>query len=314
MSTESANYLEAAKRGGAWLASQLHEGGIGVPPQGPEVYYKSPYALSLVGRLAEANHLLNWTAQHAVTKHGIVRTADPRSMGVYRYSWLLQGAWRAGRFDLALGFRNDVLRCQAPCGGFFLQPAGEETVEAAWSGWGGMGALYSGHVEAARRAGDALCTMLADQPDPNRLYTSMSPEGETLTGEKAVYLDATKSGQTYWRAGIPFLFLMRLYQATDESRYLETSQQIFDFLMRSAPDAFGHLTAGKSMLAAALLWAETRDNRAKKAAEGQAHFFLSIQSPNGYWTSPARDDVVHRVDHTAEFTIFMTETAAALGT
>ncbi len=310
--SKNASFRQAARRGGEWLAEQVHDRGMGSPPQGPQVYYKSLYALSIVGRQDEALSLLSWTAGNALSKHGIVRIGNPEGMGVYRYSWLLQGAWRTGRIGLALRWRDFIRRCQAPCGGFFLQPREESVVEAAWSGWGGMGTLCSGDVEIARRAGDALCGLFGSQSEPERLYTTMTPDGEPILGSGGSFVDATQPGQTYWRAGIPFLFLMRLYEATEEDRYLQTAWGIFRFLQRASDDAFSHLTAGKSMLAAALLWSVTGDQKARDAAVRQGEYFLSIQSQEGYWTSPARDDVVHRIDHTAEFVIFMAESAAIL--
>ena len=81
---------------------------------------------------------------------------------------------------------------------------------------------------------------------------------------------------------------------------------------RCAEDAYAHTSAGKSMNAAAILYSITGDERMRDRALQQADFLLSIQQDERSWTVAGNQDVGIKIDATAEFAIFLTETAAML--
>jgi len=315
MSDQSVRFAEAARRAAEWsIAQQKEDGSITPPEQGANTYYKSPYAFAVTGHPTEANRLLDWTKANALFPGGELKLTS-NALALYKHSWMLQGAIRLGRFDLVMPLGDYILRCMAPCGGFFQVPQGNEFVEPACTGWGGMAMVYIGQLELARKAGDAIGLMLDQQPDPNRLYCLLTPRGELIAGDNDTFIDFTQKKQVYWRAGIPFLFLMRLYLATSDPRYLDMGQRIFDMQHGGASDAFSHPASGKSGLAAAILYSITGDQRARDAAYRQADFLLSIQNADGWWSSagPSCDDLGVKLDHTGEFTVFLTEMAAVLG-
>jgi len=313
MKEQAARFAQAARRAAEWLLSQQKPDGSFTPPEcGADSYYKVPYALAVTGHPTEANRLLNWTKSHDLLPTGELRLTSG-GLALYKHSWMLQGAVRLARFDLVRPLGEYVLRCLAPCGGFFQSPHGNETVEPACLGWGGMAMVYLGQMELARRAGDALGRMLEQQPVPRRFHFLLKPDGQLVLGDSGTFLDFTKPGQVYWRIGIPFLFVVRLYLATSDKRYLETAQRLFELQHGGAADAFAHPGSGKSGLAAAILYSVTGDQRAADAACREAEFLLSIQQPEGWWASSPNDGLGIRLDYTGEFTVFLTEMAATLG-
>jgi len=313
MKDQAAQLLEAARRSAAWIVLQQKDDGSLTPPEvGADSYYKVPYALAVTGHPTEANRLLNWSKANDLQPGGRLKLTSG-GLALYKHSWMLQGAVRLARFDLARPLGECVMRCLAPCGGFFQVPEGNDYVEPACLGWGGMAMVYLGQLELARGAGNAIGRMLDQQPDPDRFYATSTPDGELIVDDTDALIDFTKPGQIYWRAGIPYLFLTRLYLATLEERYLAMAQRIFELHWNGAPDAFGHPTSGKSGLASAILYSITGDERARDAALRQGEFLVSIQNEGGWWTNPQNDGLGIRFDYTGEFTVFLTEMAAVLG-
>lgn len=312
MGYESERFAVGAQRAAEWVISQQKEDGSLTPPEdGASSYYKVPYALAVTGHATAANRLLDWTKANDLASRGVLKLTSP-GLALYKHSWMLQGAIRLARFDLARPLGEYVLRCLAPCGGFFQVPEGNEVVEPACLGWGGMAMVYYGQLDLARQAGNVIGSMLDQQPEPNRFYFTLTPGGELVVGGSETYLDFTQPGQVYWRLGIPLLFLTRLYLATSEQRYLDVAQSMLHLQLGGADDAFAHPTSGKSGLAAAILYAITGDARAREAACREGDFLLSIQDAEGWWTSPTADSLGVRFDYTGEFTVFLTEMAAAL--
>jgi len=314
MRSQAGEFLDAAQRAAEWLISQQKDdGSLSPPEEGADRYYKVPYALAVTGHATEANRLLGWTKTNDLPSDGGLKLTSG-GLALYKHSWMLQGAIRLARFDLVRPLGEYVLRCLAPCGGFFQVPEGNEFVEPACLGWGGLAMVYLGQLELARGAGNAIGSMLDQQPDPSRFYFMLTPSGELIVGEQDTFLDLTQPDQVYWRAGIPALFLTRLYLATDDERYLNMAQRILDLQHCAAADAFSHPGSGKSGLASAVVYSITGDQRARDAAYREGEFLLSIQHADGWWASPGAGDpdLGAQLDYTGEFTVFLTEMAAAL--
>jgi len=318
MTAAAGPYLQAARRAAEWLVGQQHDDGSFVGPDlQADVYHKAPYALAITGHAVEAERLLNWIAAHDLGDDGRLHHFDA-GLALYKTSWICQGAYRTGRFDLARPVLEYVLRCQTPCGGFFQVVEGNAYVEPVCTAWAGLCAVYGGRLDAAGRAARSLIAMTDQQPDPERFYYWMTPEGRPVTAEAplpegAPFVDATQRAQPYYCPGIAGLFLLRMYRATGEKDCLEAAARLFEFSLRCADDAYAYPTAGKSAVAAALLYAISGDQRAREAACSLADYLVREQHPEGWWRNPHADGMVVRLDHTAEFIVFLTEVAATLG-
>ena len=327
-------FIEAAERGVAWILAQQRDNGAFCDLQdGVGGYYKVPYALSLTGRQREALQLADWIAEHHFTPEGDFRAAErkahePAHEGwpVYSNAWLVQGLHRLGRWDLSLRGAGFLLNYQTPAGGFYALDNETRYLEPVCTAWGGLAALTTGNIEAARRAGDLLDRMVSSQPDPQRFYFRMSTEGELITdvpadAELSYYVDAGRRQQIYFNPGIAMIFLTHLYRATREERHLNAGQELFRFTERCADDVYRFPTSGKLGLGCALLYELTGSSEARRAAVQLGQYLVESQTGEGFWRLPEsgpykglkdRDGFEIRLDVTAEFSAFLTEIACRI--
>jgi len=318
MDPRIASYGEAAGRGVAWLLSQQNPDGSLVREElQADCYHKATYALGLTGHAVEANRLLNWVKAHDLQPEGRLRHFD-LGLALYKTSWACQGAHRLARFDLSLPVLGYIARCQAPCGGFYQVVEGNPYVEPVCTSWAGVTAIYGGRLDLAEKAAQCMLSLVEQQPDPKRFYFWMTPEGRLATEKRplngaAPFVDATKTQQAYYCPGIACLFLARLFLATSDPQYLAGAQGLFQISLGFAEDAYAYPTAGKSAVGAATLYLIAHDERARGAACEFADYVVRQQSPEGWWANPHDQGLLTRLDHTAEFVIWLSEIAATLG-
>ena len=328
-------FSSAATRGIEWiLSNQREDGSFCDPADGVGCYYKVPYALALSGHLDEALRLADWIAGHHFTEDGDFRAPERKAREpahdawpVYSNAWLVQGLHRIGRWDLSLRGAEFLLRYQLPCGGFYALDGDSRFVEPVCTSWGGLASLATGHLDAARSAGDLLARMTVEQPDPDRFYFRMDvdgnlsaevPEGESLN----YFVDTRRTEQIYYNPGIALIFLAHLHRATGSSNYLSASRAILTFTERCAEDVYRFPPSGKLGLGCALLHEITGDPLARHAAIQVAEYLTETQTADGYWVLPDagpykglkdREGYEVRLDITAEFSTFLMEIGARIG-
>jgi hypothetical protein len=292
-----------------------------------------PYALALAGQLRPAQRLLNWVAAYHFTPEGDFRAPARKareafhdSWPVYANAWLIQGAQRAARWDLARQGMAFLCRYQLPSGGFYALEDGRQFLEPVGVAWGGLAALATGYLAEAQRAGDLLVRLVAQQPDPQRFYFRMDADGQLITTappERALqsYVNAQQTKQIYYNPGIALICLTHLYRATGVAAYLQASEQILAFTERCAADVHRFPPSGKLGCGAALLYALTGDPVARRAALNVATYLLETQDAEGSWHLPNEEpyaslankdsfDVV--LDVTAEVSTFLLEIVARM--
>ncbi|MEE3258021.1 MAG: hypothetical protein VX293_02310 [Candidatus Latescibacterota bacterium] len=322
----------AARRGIDWiLAQQRDDGSFAAVADGIGAYYKVPYALSLHGELHAAHKLADWIFAYHFTDPGDFRGPQRKAREpvheawpVYGNAWLVQGLHRLGRWDLSLPGAQFLLKYQKPSGGFYALDEEGPFLEPVCTSWGGLAALHTGHIDAARRAGDLLAKMAIEQPDSERFYFRMDVEGRLITAaeegqELQCFVDAGRREQIYYNPGIALIFLAHLYRATGAANHLEACRALFSFAERCADDVYAFPPSGKLGLGCALLHALTGDPAAYRAALQVGHYLVATQTPEGFWRLPdagpytqlaARDSFDIHLDIAAEFSIFLSEIAA----
>jgi hypothetical protein len=137
-----------------------------------------------------------------------------------------------------------------------------------------MAALMTGHVPQARRAGDLLMRLVADQPDPGRFYYRMDEKGALVTevpagSELFYFVDAGRPKQIYYNPGIAMIFLLHLFRATGEETYLNASRGTFAFTERCAADV-----------------SITGMTAAREAAVAVGNYLVESQTAEGTWRLP----------------------------
>lgn len=338
MGAEPEHFAQAARRGVEWvLAQQRGDGAFGDPCEGIGAYYKVPYALGLMGHPREAARLARWIADHHFTAAGdFGPDSGPGEVGssgarherwpTYQQAWLVQGLHRLGRYDMSFPGARFLLSYQLPRGGFYATEGEGRLVEPVCTSWSGLAVLTTGHLEEARRAGDALVSMVRAQPDPGRFYFRMSEVGDLVTdvpeGEELFhFVDATALRQIYYNPGIALIFLAQLYRATGADTYLAACHQLVDFTSRCAADVYRFPPSGKLGMGCAILYELTGRAEARQGACGVAEYLLETQTAEGIWELPDegpyrgpkyRNNPAIDLDIAAEFSIFLTEIAARL--
>ena len=310
-------YIDAARRGVEWVLQHQNDDGSLISDEvQADVYHKAGYAFGITGHIAEANRLLDWVKANDLGADGRLKHFD-LGLALYKTNWTCQSAHRLARFDISAPVFEYVLRCQAPCGGFFQVEEGNPFIEPVCTSWAGMTATYMGRIDVAERAALCLISMVEQQPDPQRFYTWMTPDGWLATEESPIdggapCVDSTREQQAYYCPGIASLFLARLYLATGNAAYLAGAKKLFEISLGFAEDRYAYPTAGKSAVGAAIVWKETGDERARDAAITFAEYLVEQQSDEGWWANPHDQGLVTRLDHTSEFVVFMSELAATL--
>lgn len=327
-------FCETAKQGLTWILSQQRaDGSFSAPQEGIAGYYKVPYALTVTGHLRAAQRLLNWSAKHHFTPAGNFHSANAKTRTcmedfwpVYGKAWLVLGAHRTGRWDLSFQGAAHLLRYQVPVGGFYAIEDGTRFLEPVSTSWGGLATLTTGNLPAACQAGDLLVHLVNIQPETDRFYYRLDLNGNLMTtvpagSELFYYVDAAHNQQIYFHPGISLIFLAQLYRATNESRYLEACQTLFQFTARCAEDIYRFPPSGKLGMGCALLHALTGQDEAKQAAVSVGTYLVETQASEGFWklpdveayqTIPDKHQFKIVLDVTAEFCIFLTEIAALI--
>ena len=324
--------LAAATRAGAWIVGQQRpDGSFRADADGVGAYYKIPYMLATLGRLGEAARLLDWVADHHFTPDGDFRAQERKaraafhdSWPTYSNAWLVQGAHKAGRFDLSFPGAEFILGHQTPAGGFGVLADGRPELECVCTSWGGLAVLTVGHLEAAKRAGQCLVRLVDQQPHPDRFYFRMKPDGELMVDappgqELGYFVDSGKLEQIYFHPGIALAFLCRLHLATGDEEFAAAGRRIFDFTRRCAPDVYRTPPSGKLGLGAVLLAGITGEREPAAAAREVADYLVGTQQPDGFWLLPDlpiyasikdKNDPEITLDITAEFGTFLHEIAS----
>jgi hypothetical protein len=310
-------YVKAANLAADWLLTQQNPDGSFIRDDlQADCYHKAIQALAMTSHPIAANRVLNWVKSHDLKPDGRLHHFD-LGLALYKTSWACQGAHRLARLDVSRPVMGYLLRCQAPCGGFYQVVEGNAFVEPVSSSWAAMALLLGGYMDAAERAAEWLLSMVEQQPDPARFYYWTTPEGRLATSEHPIEggapcVDAAQTQQAYYCPGIACLFLARLHMATGDARYLAGAQRLFEISLGFAEDRYSYPTAGKSAVGAAVLWLLTGDERARAAAREFGDYLLAQQSPEGWWANPHSDSLLVKLDHTAEFIIWLSEIAGAL--
>ncbi|MFP4249942.1 MAG: hypothetical protein ACLFU7_09810 [Armatimonadota bacterium] len=274
--------------------------------------HKQAYAWSIACRHDDAQALLNWIRDNALQADGSLRDYDG---DVYKLAWLFQGAHRMGRFDISHPVMGWLMGQQKRCGGL-PHFAADDRLRALATGWVGVSALYFGEVEFAERCAH-WCATLLDQPEDRRFYFQTTLDGQLLTtgmDEGAQYIELADTGQAYWEIGLPWMLTGRLYQATGARKWLDLADEFFGWQRACAADNFASVGSGKSSLAACIHFLNTNDARARNGAIAFGEFLLATQHPEGGWRGADEPDTpLIYIDHAAEYTVWLNEMVAILG-
>jgi hypothetical protein len=318
---------DARERGVAYLLQhQRADGAIGEPERdGLGPYYKTLWAFACSGETAAANRLANWLRDNVQTADGDfagpLRGTMHDSNYAYPNAWMICGAQKAGRFDLATrGWRFLSTLQDARTGGFRMQRDREDAIQDVLNAsQAGNAALICGDVDAAKRVGEFLRMMWDAQPRPETELFFVHKPGQGLRTEfpeerqrlHSIRTDARR--QAYFNMGIAAAFLVRLAQATGETTHVGLAKRWLEIGFHVLDEMYETAQVGKVGWGAALTYAASGDERYLALAERVGEAMLAQQTDTGGWdnTGGYVNDAV-RIEVTAEFVVLLDEMIGGL--
>lgn len=323
---------EGARRAVQWTAShQREDGSLTRPEDGIGGYYKVPYLFAATGRLREAQALLDWVSARHMTPGGDFRAPQRRALQaahdrwpVYANAWIVLGACRAGRWDLAHRGMRFIKSEQSALGAFPARARDGGYLEPVNTAWGGLACLATGCLEEARRAARVLAGLVKAQREPGRFYYRMDESGsliETVPAgqERSYFVDAGSERQVTYNPGIALIFLAQMARAEGTSAWSEACAALAAFAARCVPAVVRFPPSGKLGYGCALWARSTGDREAARVAAEVGRYLLETQREDGSWrlpdvepyaSRPGRDDFETILDLTAEFGAFLAELSA----
>ena len=319
-------FKEARDRGCAFLLE--HQGTQGeFPCNQPALddYYKALTAFQVCGHNDAAGRLCQWIRTRGMTPEGDFGPKKEGASGygfAYYNAWVILGAQRLGQLDLATRGIHFLLRFQdEETGGFYSDPTerGPETKQDLMVvSLCGLACLSMGKTQAACRAAGWLKNLMGAQPEfPKRLYTVYSREGGLHTafdpGEalRFVVVADSSTDQAFFNPGIAAGFLCRLFQATQERKWLDLAIEYMRFAERASDELFRLIRAGKVGWAASLLFRITGADKYRAMAVRIGDNLVRLQAEQGYWSGVGQQTPSY--DSTAERVVWMDEISQVAG-
>jgi hypothetical protein len=318
---------DARERGIAYLLDhQRDDGAVGEPERaGLGPYYKTLWAFAAGGRTEAGNRLATWVRDNVQSSEGDfagpMRGTLQDNNYAYPNAWLICGAQKLGRFDVATRGMRHLLTLQDPStGGFRMQPGREDSIQDLLNAsQAGNAALLTGHVDAANRVAGFLHMMWDAQPHADRelffvykpgigLRTDFPEERQKL---HSIRVDAPR--QAYFNMGIAAAFLVRLAQATGDQSQVDLAKNYLEIGFNVLDEMYETAQVGKVGWGSALVYGATGDQRYERLAERVGEAMIAQQTDSGGWdnTGGYVNDAI-RIEVTAEFVVLLDEMVGGL--
>ena len=320
------SYREAVDKAANWLCSiQNPDGSMNPVEKGPLAYYKVPRGLAMVGRLKEAQAILDWTKETIFTSEGDFvgeRKAFHHYHYTYSSAWFVWAAQQLSRFDISYKGMAYLRRFRNPQTGGYCSEAtysaenhnAQDLLSTSFNSFVG---LHMGMLKEAGAAAELVRSIIDQQPDPDRMFwLRVDAEGRLITGvnphcdePRFSVLEIRAPQQYYYYLGAAMVFLSKLYSVMGDRRHLESAEAVHNICLKCHEDAFLTDGTGKVGLGSAYLYELTAEERYAESAMRSCDFLVADQHPEGYWArggSPTASS-------TAEFVVWLTEVAAILG-
>ncbi|PWH14180.1 MAG: hypothetical protein DDG58_12855 [Ardenticatenia bacterium] len=325
---EAKQCWECALTGSTWLLRHQRPDGSWENLLEPQLgaFYKGSWAFTLTGQPTATHRLLNHARERYMTPDGdfVPRTALIHQVAHYLYinAYFVIGSMAVGRYEIAMPAARFLAAQQdARSGGFFSTltppgtPGGTDTISTAAAG---VACLVSGHLEAARRAGEYLIDILERQRiTSNYFYTALTPDGvlDTAASESEVrwwrVIDLHAPDQCWYALGLPLAFLVLLHQASDQTRY-RTAAEAYCALLERCVNPWEGPSSGKAAWGCAMLYRITGETRYREIALRVARYIMGHQEADGHWILAKIRGIPAAVsldsvdfDVTAEYTLWL---------
>jgi len=303
------------------LSKQNADGSFGDPSaEGLGPYYKSLWALAAAGETEAANRLATWIARNVQTDEGdfagpyrgtLMDRAYP-----YPNGWIVAGAQKLGRFDIARKGAEFLLLLQhAEDGGFRTARDNEEAPQdIQCSTQAGNALLMTGHIAECKNVARFMRTLWEAQPEPeNALYIIYKPGDGIKTDfpeerQRLYSIALGRTRQAYFNMGIAAAFLAKLTMATGDGEWVELGKRYLELAFKFGDDMYETAQVGKVGWGAALVYGCTGEQRYLQLAERVGEALITQQTDTGGWdnTGGYVNEAI-RTEVTAEFIVLLDE-------
>ena len=306
-------YRGTIRRAAQWIYDHIDELMAMNDLQG---FYKAPYAWCVQGDMKMAGEYRRIIAERFLRADGDFRSAEDAkgffsfpctvdNQYLYSNGWLMAGLQKLGAFEIVRKTMEFALRFQdSQHGGFYKSfdvtsgTIDRALLDSSSTSSIGIACLGAGRMDEARRAGDFILRLLELQPEPDRYYFScMTPDGALYTdvfgneegrasdGRKQKCLSAESDGgaELTWLIGKPTKFLVRLYTATGDERYLNGARRAFEFFHKLQANAWTNYASCKTMWAGAELYRITGEETFAETTIRILDYYCETQQPSGSW-------------------------------
>jgi hypothetical protein len=239
---------------------------------------------------------------------------------LYTNSWIAIGAQRCGHFNFARKLIGYILKYQNSETGAFrsrlIKESKDELCDSTITGNCGIACLFTGNMEAAFSAADALCRLVSLQDRGSIFYTSMDSKGnvwKNIPEEHSEYfqVDQSQDGQLYWYIGISAAHLLHSYSFKQDRNYLDNAIECLNFLAGCRNDVLRSFASGKYAYALALAFRYTGIEDYRIKALDYCGWLADIQHADGSWDNEENNlEWFLKWDLTAEMAYWIREVHA----
>jgi hypothetical protein len=258
--------------------------------------YKSPLAFLTAGKRAEATLALNYIADRFLDDgdfhNGHCDISQPMTNN-YRNAWLCWGSHALGRSEIWKPAADYLESCINPqLGGMpgrIEYHQHEAILDWGCSALGTVALTRIGRLDAARDCARFIEEMLGSQPEPQeKLYLRKTWDGRLyhifpphMATEYVV--EFQKPDQIVWYFGAAMAGLGYLYLATEESRWLDAAERIFDLTTKCRPEVYTLLTSAKIGWGCSVLYRATGKQIYADTMITVADHVMATQETAGGW-------------------------------
>ncbi|ELT91666.1 hypothetical protein CAPTEDRAFT_219033 [Capitella teleta] len=282
-------------------------------------YYKLPMALFTGGAWREANAVMDFIKLNFLQEDGDLRTSPELKTSSfalneyypYTNGWVLIAALRMERFDIV---RPMYAYMKKYFDGFPTNGPTEDgntNTDMFSAAHFGLVSLYMNDMKTAKKAAQTILKILRKQPDlDDGMYLRMTGDGQLITefdaGMAGFYVvNKTAEYQLHFMEGYPALFLIRLYEATNNDCYMDAAKAIISWARECNSQMYQFHYTHKLGVAMSLLYRYTEDRDLLLDIDRVAALLKISQNADGTYLSYDDNSYADIYDQSAEIAVWM---------
>jgi hypothetical protein len=326
------SFMEARRRGTAWLLTlQNGDGSLGDPAEGYK-YYRGLWTFAATGEVRAGHALAGWIRRNLlVPASGGAPARIDGPLRVWRDGWgyrdsaVIIGAQMLHQYDLGLGLLPGLVADLDPVSG---SGANDHLEDGSLSDDGdipytcgvGFAAIACGDIASARQVAGFLQRIYdaqTDLPDSFYCFWSRSRQAPIWRSDpdfqqRMVVDNGVDRSQRWTIGGISAGFLVRLFLADPRPEYLELARRYMAFSMAATDAQFKYPAVCKSSWGSSLLYQVTGEQQYLDWTLRLGDWYVERQEPAGFWHPLSEKTQGDVIEVTLEFVMHLDTLIGAL--